>query len=79
MHKSILKVCIIGGHPPRFPTHNRNHLSHSFALSEYAMPPKADWEKYRAPIEDSDQKKEEKIQPLSEDDIAVLKTYVLIH
>ncbi|KAK9378563.1 P-loop containing nucleoside triphosphate hydrolase protein [Kockiozyma suomiensis] len=39
------------------------------------MPPKADWEKYRAPIEDSDQKKEEKIQPLSEDDIAVLKTY----
>ncbi|KAK7203454.1 P-loop containing nucleoside triphosphate hydrolase protein [Myxozyma melibiosi] len=38
------------------------------------MPPKADWEKYRAPVEDSDQK-EEKIQPLSEDDIAVLKTY----
>ncbi|KAK9461500.1 P-loop containing nucleoside triphosphate hydrolase protein [Lipomyces oligophaga] len=38
------------------------------------MPPKADWEKYRAPVEDSDQK-EEKINPLSEDDIAVLKTY----
>ncbi|KAK9325303.1 P-loop containing nucleoside triphosphate hydrolase protein [Lipomyces orientalis] len=38
------------------------------------MPPKADWEKYRAPVEDAD-KKEEKIVPLSEDDIAVLKTY----
>ncbi|KAK9246534.1 P-loop containing nucleoside triphosphate hydrolase protein [Lipomyces tetrasporus] len=38
------------------------------------MPPKADWEKYRAPAEDAD-KKEDKIVPLSEDDIAVLKTY----
>ncbi|KAK9313912.1 P-loop containing nucleoside triphosphate hydrolase protein [Lipomyces starkeyi] len=38
------------------------------------MPPKADWEKYRASAEDTDEK-EEKIVPLSEDDIAVLKTY----
>ncbi|KAK9354994.1 P-loop containing nucleoside triphosphate hydrolase protein [Lipomyces doorenjongii] len=38
------------------------------------MPPKADWEKYRAPAEDTDEK-EEKIVPLTEDDIAVLKTY----
>ncbi|KAK9455653.1 P-loop containing nucleoside triphosphate hydrolase protein [Dipodascopsis uninucleata] len=38
------------------------------------MPPKADWEKYRAPADDPD-KQDEKIVPLSEDDIAVLKTY----
>ncbi|ODV91566.1 hypothetical protein CANCADRAFT_131 [Tortispora caseinolytica NRRL Y-17796] len=37
------------------------------------MPPKADWEKYRAPIDDEE--KEEKIVPLSEGDIQVLKTY----
>ncbi|KAK9475566.1 succinate dehydrogenase [Dipodascopsis tothii] len=39
------------------------------------MPPKADWEKYAAPIDDGDEKAE-KIIPLSEDDIAVLKTYL---
>lgn len=39
------------------------------------MPPKSDWEKYAPPAEDVDQK-DEKIVPLSEDDIAVLKTYV---
>ncbi|SMN20627.1 similar to Saccharomyces cerevisiae YKL145W RPT1 One of six ATPases of the 19S regulatory particle of the 26S proteasome involved in the degradation of ubiquitinated substrates [Maudiozyma saulgeensis] len=41
------------------------------------MPPKADWEKYKAPVdgaEDSN-KKEEKIAPLTEGDIQVLKTY----
>ncbi|KAK9234272.1 P-loop containing nucleoside triphosphate hydrolase protein [Lipomyces kononenkoae] len=38
------------------------------------MPPKADWEKYRPPVEDEPEK-EEKIVPLSEDDVAVLKTY----
>ncbi|KAK9370386.1 P-loop containing nucleoside triphosphate hydrolase protein [Lipomyces kononenkoae] len=38
------------------------------------MPPKADWEKYRPPVEDADEK-DEKIVPLTEDDIAVLKTY----
>ncbi|KAK9468085.1 P-loop containing nucleoside triphosphate hydrolase protein [Lipomyces arxii] len=38
------------------------------------MPPKADWEKYRAPVED-EEKEEKEIKPLSEDDIAVLKTY----
>ncbi|KAK9476029.1 P-loop containing nucleoside triphosphate hydrolase protein [Lipomyces japonicus] len=38
------------------------------------MPPKSDWEKYRAPVED-EEKKEANIVPLTEDDIAVLKTY----
>ncbi|KAK9449002.1 P-loop containing nucleoside triphosphate hydrolase protein [Limtongia smithiae] len=38
------------------------------------MPPKADWEKYAPPVDD-DEQKDEKIVPLSEDDIAVLKTY----
>ncbi|ANZ77570.1 BA75_04579T0 [Komagataella pastoris] len=38
------------------------------------MPPKADWEKYQAPVEDED-KQEEKITPLSEGDIQVLKSY----
>ncbi|GMM56790.1 proteasome regulatory particle base subunit [Maudiozyma humilis] len=41
------------------------------------MPPKADWEKYKAPVESSEDaaKKDEKIVPLSEGDIQVLKTY----
>ena len=38
----------------------------------YAMPPKADWDKYVAPDEDET---EEKVVPLSEGDIQVLKTY----
>ncbi|KAG2731842.1 hypothetical protein G9P44_005429 [Scheffersomyces stipitis] len=38
------------------------------------MPPKADWDKYVAPIDD-DEKNQEKIVPLSEGDIQVLKTY----
>lgn len=38
------------------------------------MPPKEDWEKYKAPVED-EAKVEEKIKPLSEGDIQVLKTY----
>lgn len=38
------------------------------------MPPKADWEKYKAPTEDEDDDKKE-IIPLSEGDIAVLKSY----
>ncbi|KAH3679908.1 hypothetical protein WICMUC_000651 [Wickerhamomyces mucosus] len=39
------------------------------------MPPKADWDKYVAPIEDENAKEEEKIVPLSEGDIQVLRTY----
>lgn len=39
------------------------------------MPPKADWDKYVAPLED-ESKPEEKIVPLSEGDIQVLRTYV---
>lgn len=41
------------------------------------MPPKEDWEKYKAPVEEDDtsNKKEEKSTPLSEGDIQVLKTY----
>ncbi|ANB13757.1 proteasome regulatory particle base subunit RPT1 [Sugiyamaella lignohabitans] len=39
------------------------------------MPPKADWEKYKAPIDGDDEKPEENIVPLSEGDIQVLKTY----
>lgn len=38
------------------------------------MPPKADWEKYRAPAEENEENKAE-IVPLSEGDIAVLKSY----
>lgn len=41
------------------------------------MPPKADWEKYTAPIEE-ESKEEEKIVPLTEGDIQVLRTYVSI-
>ena len=37
------------------------------------MPPKADWDKYVAPNEDDES--QDKIQPLSEGDIQVLKTY----
>lgn len=40
------------------------------------MPPKADWDKYVAPLEDEEAKPEEKIVPLSEGDIQVLRTYV---
>jgi len=40
------------------------------------MPPKADWEKYTAPVEEDKAKEEEKIVPLSEGDIQVLRTYV---
>lgn len=41
------------------------------------MPPKADWEKYKAPVEETEDanKKDEKITPLTEGDIQVLKTY----
>ena len=41
------------------------------------MPPKADWEKYKAPVDDAEDtnKKDEKITPLTEGDIQVLKTY----
>lgn len=39
------------------------------------MPPKADWDKYVTPVED-ESKPEEKIVPLSEGDIQVLRTYV---
>lgn len=39
------------------------------------MPPKADWEKYTAPVEEDENKPEEKIVPLSEGDIQVLRTY----
>ncbi|CDR39348.1 CYFA0S03e02366g1_1 [Cyberlindnera fabianii] len=39
------------------------------------MPPKADWDKYVAPLEDESNKPEEKIVPLSEGDIQVLRTY----
>ncbi len=42
------------------------------------MPPKADWEKYTAPVEEDENKPEEKIVPLSEGDIQVLRTYVSI-
>ncbi|EDK43590.1 26S protease regulatory subunit 7 [Lodderomyces elongisporus NRRL YB-4239] len=38
------------------------------------MPPKADWDKYIPPAEE-DEKDQEKIVPLSESDIQVLKTY----
>lgn len=37
------------------------------------MPPKSDWEKYKAPIDED--AAQEKIIPLSEGDIQVLKTY----
>ncbi|KAK9484939.1 P-loop containing nucleoside triphosphate hydrolase protein [Lipomyces starkeyi] len=49
-------------------------IRRSIEIFQFTMPPKSDWEKYRAPVEDTDEK-EEKIVPLSEDDIAVLKTY----
>ncbi|CDO92637.1 unnamed protein product [Kluyveromyces dobzhanskii CBS 2104] len=39
------------------------------------MPPKADWEKYKAPLEEEESKEEKKVVPLSEGDIEVLKTY----
>ncbi|GMM33766.1 proteasome regulatory particle base subunit [Saccharomycopsis crataegensis] len=39
------------------------------------MAPKADWEKYQAPLEDESDKIDEKIKPLSEGDIQVLKAY----
>lgn len=40
------------------------------------MPPKADWEKYKAPVDDDDSNNQKEIIPLSEGDIQVLKTYV---
>lgn len=40
------------------------------------MPPKADWDKYIAPDEEEIAKEDEKIVPLSEGDIQVLRTYV---
>ncbi|RLV89544.1 26S protease regulatory subunit 7 [Spathaspora sp. JA1] len=43
-------------------------------LKYLTMPPKADWDKYIAPSEE-DEKNQEKIVPLSEGDIQVLKTY----
>lgn len=39
------------------------------------MAPKEDWDKYKKPVEDDENKPEEKINPLTEDDIQVLKTY----
>ncbi|KAF5093543.1 hypothetical protein D0Z03_002368 [Geotrichum reessii] len=39
------------------------------------MPPKADWEKYKAPVEDEDATNQKEIIPLSEGDIQVLKSY----
>lgn len=39
------------------------------------MPPKADWEKYKPPV-DGEEEKEDNVVPLSEGDIQVLKTYV---
>ena len=40
------------------------------------MPPKEDWEKYKAPLEDDDKKPDDdKIVPLTEGDIQVLKSY----
>lgn len=42
------------------------------------MPPKEDWEKYKAPIEDEtgqNNKKKDEMAPLTEGDIQVLKTY----
>ncbi|QLG70549.1 hypothetical protein HG535_0A04900 [Zygotorulaspora mrakii] len=41
------------------------------------MPPKDDWEKYKAPVESGEEKKdtEDKSVPLTEGDIQVLKTY----
>lgn len=39
------------------------------------MPPKADWEKYQAPIEEDNEVQDAKIKPLSEGDIQVLKAY----
>lgn len=38
------------------------------------MPPKEDWEKYKAPI-DENTKQEDQVTPLTESDIQVLKTY----
>lgn len=42
----------------------------------FIMPPKADWEKYKAPVDDEDSGPQKEIIPLSEGDIQVLKTYV---
>lgn len=42
------------------------------------MPPKENWEKYTAPIEEEETEEEKKVVPLSEGDIQVLKTYVCI-
>ncbi|KAG0676423.1 26S proteasome regulatory subunit 7 [Kluyveromyces marxianus] len=40
------------------------------------MPPKQDWEKYKAPVEENESPEDEKkVVPLSEGDIEVLKTY----
>lgn len=39
------------------------------------MPPKENWEKYTAPIEEEETEEEKKVVPLSEGDIQVLKTY----
>ncbi|KAH3684674.1 hypothetical protein WICPIJ_004361 [Wickerhamomyces pijperi] len=41
------------------------------------MPPKADWDKYVAPDEEEVAKEDEKIVPLSEGDIQVLRTYTI--
>lgn len=41
------------------------------------MPPKEDWEKYKAPVEE-ETKEEKPNVPLTEGDIQVLKTYVCI-
>lgn len=43
------------------------------------MPPKSDWEKYKAPADDEDAGPQKEIIPLSEGDIQVLKTYVCGH
>lgn len=40
------------------------------------MPPKADWEKYKASVDGEDDGPQKEIIPLSEGDIQVLKTYV---
>lgn len=48
----------------------------SSTYQQFIMPPKEDWEKYKAPAEeDKEKSNDEKNTPLTEGDIQVLKTY----
>lgn len=61
---------------PTTPLFNSDLKSTLLFYNSLIMPPKADWEKYKAPVDDEDSGPQKEIIPLSEGDIQVLKTYV---